>query len=103
FFVHRLSSNIFELFVSSALNRNYAGETAMHLAAAQHSPRGLLLLLGSGANINAANHRGQTPLHAVCVSPHGSCSERENDPALLECMHLLLSSGALEDARDVEG
>ncbi|CAN0321476.1 unnamed protein product, partial [Scytosiphon promiscuus] len=89
--------------VSSTLDRNSSGETAMHLAASQRSLQGLSLLLANGANINAIDHRGRTPLHAVCASARGSYSGGQNDLTLLECTNLLLSSGALEDARDGEG
>lgn len=75
----------------------------MHLAATQHCLRGLSVLLASGANINAIDHRGRTPLHALCVSSHGNSSGGESETALPECMDLLLSSGAMEDARDREG
>ncbi|CAM9812249.1 unnamed protein product, partial [Ectocarpus sp. 12 AP-2014] len=81
--------------------RNSAGETAMHLAATQHSLRGLSLLLACGASINAIDGRGRTPLHAVCASVcdnGGSGSD-----SALGCIELLLSSGALEDARDAMG
>eukprot|EP00752_Nemacystus_decipiens_P011913 g10564.t1 len=82
--------------------RNSAGETAMHLAAAQRSPRGISLLLANGASVNATDHRGRTPLHAACEN--SNCSSRggadDNDVAVIE---LLLSSGALEDARDARG
>ncbi|CAN0509442.1 unnamed protein product, partial [Ectocarpus sp. 8 AP-2014] len=83
------------------LDRNSAGETAMHLAATQHSLPGLSLLLACGASINAIDGRGRTPLHAVCASV---CDNGDGgSDSTLGCIELLLSSGALEDARDAMG
>lgn len=84
-----------------ALDRNSAGETAMHLAATQRSLRGLSLLLACGASINASDGRGRTPLHAVCASVRDNGSYGSD--STLECIELLLCSGALEDARDSMG
>lgn len=77
----------------------------MHLAAAQHSPRGISLLLANGASVNARDHGGRTPLHAACANCHdnGSRGDGDGDLALLEGIELLLSSGALADARDAKG
>ncbi|CAB1118476.1 unnamed protein product [Ectocarpus sp. CCAP 1310/34] len=84
-----------------ALDRNSAGETAMHLAATQHSLRGLSLLLACGARINAIDGRGRTPLHAVCASV---CDNGDSgSDSTIGCIELLLSSGALDDARDAMG
>lgn len=73
----------------------------MHLAATHHSLRGLSLLLASGANINASDGRGRTPLHAVCASTRDNGGGGRD--STLGCIELLLSSGALEDARDAMG
>lgn len=77
----------------------------MHLAAAQHSLRGISLLLANGASVNATDNRGRTPLHVACEKLcHDGCGgDGVSDAALLECIELLLSSGAREDARDANG
>lgn len=41
----------------------YAGDTALHLAAAAHQPDLVRTLLQMGADVDAANRRGAQPLH----------------------------------------
>jgi len=44
----------------------YVGDTPLHLAAAALRGKAAKLLLESGADVNAENRRGATPLHYVC-------------------------------------
>jgi hypothetical protein len=44
----------------------YVGDTPLHLAAAALRVKAAKLLLASGADANAQNRRGATPLHYVC-------------------------------------
>src|SRR4051794_37857785 len=44
----------------------YAGDTALHVAAAAYDVAAATTLLALGADINAANRRGATPLHYAC-------------------------------------
>lgn len=41
----------------------YAGDTALHMAAAAFQPRIAALLIAHGADCHAKNRRGATPLH----------------------------------------
>jgi|GEM_PF-5808110 len=68
------------------------GETPLMLAAHGPSVAKMKLLLANGANPNAANHRGYTPLH-YSVSQH---TDARN---LAERVQLLLDHGADPNAR----
>lgn len=86
--------------------RNSAGQSPLHLAAAQLSIKGLSLLLANGADIDVADGRGRTPLHTACESPYVSkrCSGGGGGGGnVREFIELLLYSGAAGDARDDEG
>lgn len=74
----------------------------MHLAATQHSLRGLSVLLAAGADVNAVDAHGRTPLHRVCGSCHPDAVDGQST-RVLQCIELLLSAGALEDVRDETG
>src|SRR5256885_15659816 len=41
----------------------YAGDTALHIAAAAHNPEMVRILLRAGADVDARNRRGAQPLH----------------------------------------
>src|SRR5581483_10639561 len=41
----------------------YAGDTALHIAAAAHDVELIEMLLAAGAPVNARNRRGASPLH----------------------------------------
>jgi hypothetical protein len=80
----------------------YAGDTALHLAAAGYRVEIVRLLLGAGANPNAAtNHRRSTPLHYAAdgfiSSPAWDAKEQV---ATIRC---LLDNGANIHAQDKNG
>ncbi|KAJ3115228.1 hypothetical protein HDU96_001012 [Phlyctochytrium bullatum] len=72
------------------LNSRYRGDTALHRAAAKGRPEVVKLLLEFGADIEALNEDGLTPLCAAARK--GRC----------ECMDVLLDAGANVDAVDSE-
>ncbi|CAM9898686.1 unnamed protein product [Ascophyllum nodosum] len=71
------------------------GSTALHFAARREFPGGVRALVGAGANVNARDKRGRTPLHEA-VKMTGSV------PSLM-CMKLLLRGGADETLTDNNG
>lgn len=59
------------------------------------------LLVAGGANVNATDRRGRTPLHATCLVADNAV--RVPNGGTRQCVEFLLSSGALGDARDEAG
>ena len=79
----------------------YAGDTALHIAAAAHSADLVTALTAVGADVGAANRRGAQPLHyAVDGGPNAAAW----DPgAQTETVRRLLESGADPNAVDRGG
>jgi Ankyrin repeats (3 copies)/Ankyrin repeat len=80
----------------------YAGDTALHLAAAGHRSEIAQLLLAAGANANAAgNHRRSAPLHYAAdgyvVAPSW------NETRQVKTLRALLEAGADAHAQDKNG
>lgn len=84
----------------SAINHYvYAGDTALHVAAAAHRPEIARTLIGLGADVAARNRRGATPLHyAADGVPGSSAWNPEGQGATIAC---LIEAGADPDARDM--
>lgn len=80
----------------------YAGDTALHLAAAGYRDAIVKSLLKAGADPNAAaNHRRSTPLH---YAADGSVtSPAWNPKRQVKTLRLLLEAGANIDAQDKNG
>lgn len=80
----------------------YVGDTGLHLAAAALRLEEARLLLGAGADPNAANRRGAVPLHYACDPRPGSAMEwsRESQAAMIR---LLCEHGAQIDRADKGG
>jgi hypothetical protein len=79
----------------------YAGDTALHVAAAAHQRRTTESLVGRGADVRARNRRGAEPLH---YAADGSPGAESWDPvAQGEVIAFLIAAGADPDALDKSG
>jgi Ankyrin repeats (many copies)/Ankyrin repeat len=79
----------------------YAGDTALHIAAAAHSADLVAALTAEGADVAAANRRGAYPLHyAVDGGPNSAAWDPD---AQAETVRRLLEAGADPDAVDRGG
>lgn len=79
----------------------YAGDTALHIAAAAHQRAAAESLVGSGAQVRARNRRGAEPLH---YAADGSPGETSWDPAAQrDVIDYLVAAGADPNARDNSG
>ena len=79
----------------------YAGDTALHLAAAAYQTSIARDLLTRGALVGARNRRGAEPLHYACDGSPGS--RRWNPPAQTATIECLLLAGANPNATDRTG
>jgi hypothetical protein len=79
----------------------YAGDTALHVAAAAHRPEMARALIGLGADVAARNRRGAAPLHYAADGNPGSPGwDPQAQSATIFC---LIEAGADPDARDRNG
>jgi hypothetical protein len=79
----------------------YAGDTALHVAAAAHRPEIARKLIGLGADVAVRNRRGATPLHYAADGIPGSRGwNPEAQSAAISC---LIEAGADPDALDRSG
>jgi hypothetical protein len=79
----------------------YAGDTALHIAAAAHRPSLVQALIRLGADVRASNRRGAQPLHYAADGRPGSRSwNPDAQSATIAC---LLEAGADPNAGDLGG
>ena len=80
----------------------YVKDTPLHLAAAALKTAAAMILLKNGAEVNAENRRGATPLHYACDPRPVSCGarSREQQAKLIE---LLVQNGAKPNQTDRSG
>lgn len=79
----------------------YAGDTALHVAAAAHREEIVRALLAAGADVAARNRLGATPLHYAADGIPGS--PRWNPAAQAAAIARLIAAGAGPDAADGRG
>lgn len=91
----RQSSSTF--FFSDIAHYLYAGDTALHMAAAAFRRPVAELLIAAGANCRARNRRGAEPLH------YAADANRWDPTAQAETIAYLVSSGADPGALDDSG
>jgi ankyrin repeat protein len=88
-------------FLAAISHYVYAGDTALHLAAAAHQPELAEALVALGADVQARNRRGAEPLHyAADGSPQADNSDRAGQRELIA---YLIQAGADPDAKDNSG
>jgi len=79
----------------------YAGDTALHMAAAAHLPDLVTALLARAADVSAPNRRGAQPLHYAADGVPGSAGW---DPAgQAAVIKALVAAGADPNAKDKSG
>lgn len=84
-------------FFGSIAHYMYAGDTALHMAAAAFRPRVAALLVSRGASCRARNRRGAEPLH------YGADANHWDPAAQAETIAYLISAGADPNALDRSG
>ena len=95
------SEGVTEQFISGIRHHVYAGDTALHLAAAAYRVEMIGLLLAGGADVQAKNRRGAEPLHyAADGNPAGARWDPERQAATIT---RLIAAGADPNAVDMGG
>jgi ankyrin repeat protein len=79
----------------------YAGDTALHVAAAAYRQETATKLIALGADVRARNRRGATPLHYAADGAPGAPTW--NPDAQAETIALLIAAGADPNAADSSG
>jgi ankyrin repeat protein len=79
----------------------YAGDTALHVAAAGYRMDSVERLISAGAGVRARNRRGSEPLHAAAAGAPGAPNwDPQAQAATIAC---LIAAGADPDAADQGG
>jgi hypothetical protein len=79
----------------------YAGDTALHIAAAAYQTEMVRKLINAGADVHARNRLGDAPLHAAAVgSPHSRAWNPSAQAATIVCV---IEAGADPNATNKSG
>jgi Ankyrin repeats (many copies)/Ankyrin repeats (3 copies) len=90
-----------QFFLSQRHMQLYSGDTALHVAAAAYDSPFARTLIAAGADVQARNRRGATPLHAAVIGVPGSSSW---DPRRqVAVIRYLIAAGAPPDATAAGG
>lgn len=79
----------------------YAGDTALHIAAAAYQTEIVQNLITGGSDVHARNRHGDQPLHSAAVGSPGS--PMWNPPAQAATIACLIQAGADPNAVDKRG
>ncbi len=79
----------------------YAGDTALHIAAAAYQAEIVRTLIAAGASVHAKNRMGDAPVHAAAVGSPGSPTW--NPPAQAVTIVCLVQAGADPNAANKSG
>jgi hypothetical protein len=88
-------------FLDSIKRWIYAGDMALHMAAAAYQAEIACMLLGAGANVRARNRRGQEALHYAAIGSPGSVPW--NPGAQAWTIVCLIEAGADPNTVDMDG
>jgi ankyrin repeat protein len=91
-----------ERLVKEVPHQLYAGDTALHLAAAALRSRAVAALLECGADANAENRRGATALHYACDA-RPKLEKTWNPSEQTSVITLLLDAGSNIEHKDKAG
>ncbi len=91
-----------DTFVAAVPHWLYVGDTSLHLAAAALRTGAAKILLDCGADPNAANRRGATPLHYAC-DPRPQSGGVWNPARQAELIDILVGHGGKVDQPDRGG
>jgi Ankyrin repeats (3 copies)/Ankyrin repeats (many copies) len=90
-----------DYFITEISHYIYAGDTALHVAAAAYRTALIKRLVACGAQVVAANRRGQQPLHYAVDGGPGAA--HWNPRAQAATIAALVAAGADPDAVDTSG